>query len=67
MLSRLWLSGSSIVVFALTALPDSVLADAGCDRAGTCGGPVPLIGVGLPIAGAVLATVLVARRYLRKG
>jgi hypothetical protein len=30
------------------------------------GAPIPLIGLGLPIAGAVVATVLVARRFRRK-
>jgi hypothetical protein len=33
---------------------------------GTRGGPAPLIGVGLPIAGAVIATVLLARRFRRR-
>lgn len=31
------------------------------------GGPAPLIGVGLPLLGGVLATLFVVRRFRRKG
>jgi hypothetical protein len=30
------------------------------------GGPGPLIGLGLPLAGAVVATALIARRFRRR-
>jgi hypothetical protein len=30
------------------------------------GGPGPLIGIGLPVAGAVVATLLIVRRFRRK-
>lgn len=51
-----------LVVFLLGAI-DPAFAQR---VSGTRGAPGPLIGVGLPIAGAVIATVLVARRFRRK-
>jgi hypothetical protein len=57
------LAGIVALVLGLAIFPDLLLA--GGTRISP--GPAPLIGVGLPIAGAVVAAVLVARHYRRKG
>lgn len=63
-----WLFGLLAVVgvfaLGLAAFPELLLAGTRPPRPST--GPAPLIGVGLPIAGAVVATVLVALRLRRK-
>lgn len=63
-----WLLGTlaafGTLALGLIAFPD--LLSAGGTPAGTVGGPGPLIGVGLPIAGVVLATVFIARRFRRR-
>jgi hypothetical protein len=65
-LGTAWLFGALVVVgvfaLGLAAFPELVLAGPVPPNPG----PVPLIGVGLPIAGAVVATVLVALRFRRK-
>ena len=59
-----WLFGALVAVGAVSAFPD--LLSAGGTVAGTVGGPGPLIEIGLPIAGVVLATVFIARRFRRR-
>jgi hypothetical protein len=54
------LVGLAAFAVASIAFPDFLFAG------GTRAAPAPLIGLGLPIAGAVVATVLVARRFRRK-
>lgn len=59
-------AGGTALVLGMTVLPDLLHAvDTGV-RIPPRGGPAPLIGIGLPIAGAVLATVYFARRFRRK-
>jgi hypothetical protein len=58
------LAGLGILVGGGVVEPDLVLA--GFNDPPPSGGPAPLIGIGLPIAGAVVATVLVAHHFRRK-
>lgn len=57
------LAGAGIFALGLAVFPELVFAGPVPPNPG----PAPLIGVGLPIAGAVVAAVLVARHYRRKG
>jgi hypothetical protein len=68
-LGAAWLFGvlAAVGVFALGLAAFPELLFAGPVPTRPSGGPAPLIGVGLPIAGAVVAAVLVARHYWRKG
>jgi hypothetical protein len=54
-----------LAVIAVTALiaAEPALAFARPPR----GAPAPLLGIGLPLAGGVLALVMLARRYKGKG
>ena len=53
---------ASILAMALTGTVQAQVRDGSIVR----GGPAPLIGVGLPLVGGVLAAVFLARRLRRK-
>jgi hypothetical protein len=63
--SLLGLSAVSAFSFGLVVSPDLLFAGVFI-KSPPRFGPAPLIGVGLPVAGAVVAVVLAARRYLHK-
>jgi hypothetical protein len=68
-LSRWWillgLSGASVFSLGLVIFPDLLFAGVFI-KSPPRYGPAPLIGMGLPVAGAVVAVVLAARRYRRR-
>jgi len=61
----LGLSGVSAFSFGLAIFPDLLFAGVFI-KSPPRFGPAPLIGMGLPVAGAVVAVVLAARRYRRR-
>lgn len=61
----LGLSGVSAFSFGLAMFPDLLFAGVFI-KSPPRFGPAPLIGMGLPVAGAVVAVVLAVRRYRRR-
>jgi hypothetical protein len=61
----LGLSAASAFSLALVIFPDLLFAGVFI-KSPPRFGPAPLIGMGLPVAGAVVAVVLAARRYRRR-
>jgi len=68
-LRRWWtllgLSGVTAFSFGLMVFPDLLFAGVFI-KSPPRFGPAPLIGMGLPVAGAVVAVVLAARRFRRR-